>query len=61
MSSADFVNGLLGHRESRSTEVYAHAQQDPLRAVANRAANKIAAAMKGKTEDGKVVDFKRGA
>jgi integrase len=55
------VGKVLGHRESRSTEVYAHAQQDPLRAVADRAASKIAAAMKGKTEGGKVVDFKRGA
>ena len=55
------VGKVLGHRESRSTEVYAHAQQDPLRAVADRAASKIAAAMKGKTKGGKVVDFKRGA
>lgn len=51
------VGKVLGHRESRSTEVYAHAQQDPLRAVADRAASKIAAAMKGKTEGGELVKF----
>ena len=56
------VGKLLGHKESRSTEVYAHAQQDPLRAVADRAANKIVAAMKAKPkEGGKVVELKRGA
>ena len=55
------VGKVLGHKESRSTEVYAHAQQDPLRAVADRAANKIVAAMKAKPKEGeKVVDFKRG-
>lgn len=41
------VGKVLGHRESRSTEIYAHAQQDPLRAVADRAASTIMAAMKG--------------
>lgn len=47
------VGKVLGHKQSKTTEVYAHAQQDPLRAVADRAASKIAAAMKGK--GGKVV------
>jgi integrase len=55
------VGKVLGHRQSNSTERYAHLHDDPLRAVADRAANKIAAAMKGETEGGKVVDFKRGA
>jgi integrase len=56
------VGKVLGHRESRSTEVYAHAQQNPLLAVADRAATKIVAAMKAKPKKGaEVVDFKRNA
>ena len=39
------VGKVLGHRQSRTTEVYAHLADDPLRAVADRAAGHIAAAM----------------
>ena len=46
------VGKVLGHRQSRSTEVYAHLADDPVRAVADRAAEKIAAAMKSGDEDG---------
>lgn len=42
------VGKLLGHQQSRTTEIYAHAQQDPMRAVADRAGNRIIAAMKEK-------------
>jgi len=57
------VGKVLGHRQAKSTEVYAHAQQDPLRAVADRAASKIAAAMNGGARKGAdiVSMTKRGA
>lgn len=55
------VGKVLGHQQSKTTEVYAHAQQDPLKAVADRASKKIVAAMKGKGKGGKVVKLaKRG-
>jgi integrase len=41
------VGKVLGHKQSRTTEVYAHLADDPLRAVADRTAARIAAAMKG--------------
>jgi integrase len=50
------VGKVLGHKQARTTEVYAHLADDPLRAVADRTAARIAAAMKGSEgEDGKVV------
>jgi hypothetical protein len=45
---------VLGHRQSRTTERYAHLKDDPLRAVANRTSERIAAIMQGGT-DTKVV------
>jgi integrase len=53
------VGKVLGHQQSKTTEVYAHAQQDPLRAVADRASKKIVAAMKGKGKGGKVVKLEK--
>ena len=41
------VGKVLGHRQSRTTERYAHLQDDPLRAVANRTSERIAAIMQG--------------
>jgi hypothetical protein len=38
---------VLGHRQSRTTERYAHLKDDPLRAVADRTSAKIAAIMQG--------------
>jgi integrase len=40
------VGKVLGHKQTRTTEVYAHLADDPLRAVADRTAARIAAAMK---------------
>jgi integrase len=40
------VGKVLGHKQARTTEVYAHLADDPLRAVADRTAARIAAAMK---------------
>jgi integrase len=41
------VGKVLGHRQSRTTERYAHLMDDPLRAVANRTSERIAAIMEG--------------
>jgi integrase len=41
------VGKILGHRQSRTTERYAHLKDDPLRAVANRTSERIAAIMRG--------------
>jgi integrase len=41
------VGKVLGHRQSRTTERYAHLKDDPLRAVANRTSERIAAIMRG--------------
>jgi site-specific recombinase XerD len=41
------VGKLLGHRQSRTTERYAHLTDDPVRAVANRTSERIAAIMEG--------------
>ena len=43
------VGKVLGHKQARTTEVYAHLADDPVRAVADRTAARIAAAMKGNT------------
>jgi integrase len=40
------VGKVLGHKQSRTTEIYAHLHDDPLRAVAERTAAKIADAFK---------------
>lgn len=40
------VGKVLGHRQARTTEVYAHLRDDPLKAVADRTAKKIADAMR---------------
>jgi integrase len=47
------VGKVLGHRQARTTERYAHLKDDPLWAVANRTAEAIAAMLKG--EDGGTV------
>jgi integrase len=46
------VGKVLGHKQARTTEVYAHLADDPLRAVADRTAARIAAAMKGNAAGG---------
>jgi len=45
LSSLYLVSKVLGHRQSRTTERYAHAKDDPVRAVADRTAERIAAIM----------------
>ena len=41
------VGRVLGHKQARTTQIYAHVRDDPLRAVADRASSAIAAAMAG--------------
>jgi integrase len=40
------VGKILGHRQAKTTEVYAHLAQDPIQAAADRAARKISEALK---------------
>lgn len=40
------VGKVLGHKQTRTTEIYAHAHDDPLRAVADRTGEKIAGMMR---------------
>jgi integrase len=51
------VGKVLGHRQARTTERYAHLKDDPLRAVADRTAGTIAAMLDGDRED-EVVSMK---
>ena len=44
-SSLYLAGKVLGHKQSRTTEIYAHLDDDPLRAVADRTATAIAAAV----------------
>ncbi|MFH3481650.1 tyrosine-type recombinase/integrase [Xanthobacter variabilis] len=46
-ASLFIVGKVLGHKQASTTEIYAHLQDDPLKAVADRTAGKIAEAMKG--------------
>jgi integrase len=50
-NSLYLVGKVLGHRQSRTTEIYAHLADDPLRAVADQTAGQIAAAMEGGKAD----------
>lgn len=46
-SSLYVLGKVLGHTQARTTEKYAHLNDDPVRAVADRTARKIADAMQG--------------
>lgn len=42
-----FILGkILGHKQARTTEIYAHLSDDPLKQLANRTANRISEAMR---------------
>jgi integrase len=45
------VGKVLGHKQARTTEGYAHLATDPLRAIADRTAARIAAAMRSGTAE----------
>ncbi len=44
-NSLYLIGKVLGHKQARTTEIYAHLADDPVRAVADRTAARIAAAM----------------
>lgn len=45
-ASLFIVGKVLGHKQARTTEIYAHLSDDPLKQVANRTANRLTAAMR---------------
>jgi integrase len=51
------VGKVLGHRQAGTTERYAHLADDPVRAVADKAARQIASAMTAKKDDSEVVSL----
>ena len=54
------VGKVLGHKQSRTTEIYAHLADDPVRAVADKVSRHIAAAMNaGKGGLGEIVRLRR--
>lgn len=53
------VGKILGHRQTRSTEVYAHLRDDMVRGATERTGARIAAAMKGEKDGGTVVALRR--
>jgi integrase len=44
-NSLYLIGKVLGHKQARTTEIYAHLADDPIRAVADRTEARIAAAM----------------
>ncbi len=61
-NSLYLIGKVLGHKQARTTEIYAHLADDPVRAVADRTAARIAAAMSagGKSDPAKVVPLRGG-
>ena len=49
-NSLYLIGKVLGHKQTSTTERYAHLADDPLKAVADKTAGQIAAAMKGQQE-----------
>lgn len=48
-NSLYIVGRILGHKDSRTTEIYAHLADDPVRATANETATHIASLLGGKS------------
>lgn len=53
-ASLYLTSKLLGHKQSRTTERYAHFADDPVRAASNLTANRLADALNG-GKDGEVI------
>lgn len=56
-ASLYLVGKVLGHTQAETTQRYAHLQLDPVRAVADRTAKKIASALEGRK--GRVINMRR--
>ncbi len=48
-ASLFLIGKVLGHKQARTTEIYAHVRDDPLRAIADRSANRIDEAWHGRS------------
>jgi integrase len=61
-NSLFLIGKLLGHKQARTTEIYAHLADDPIRAVADRTAARIVAAMapSGGPDPANVVPIRSG-
>jgi hypothetical protein len=59
-SSLYILGKVLGHKAARTTERYAHLDVDPIRAVADRTARKIAQALEGLSAASEAVPLHRG-
>jgi integrase len=53
------IGKILGHKQARTTEIYAHLGDDPVRRVADATSHKIAAVLKGDGGGAAVVSLKR--
>ncbi|MEW5728281.1 MAG: site-specific integrase, partial [Pseudomonadota bacterium] len=59
-ASLYLVGKALGHKQSRTTERYAHVADDPVKAVADRTAGRLAALMDEQGSDANVVPLRKG-
>jgi len=55
------VGKVLGHTQAATTQRYSHLELDPVLAVADRTARKIASALQGRDGNGEVVPLHRGS
>ena len=53
------IGALLGHRETRTTQRYAHLSDDPQRAAADLIAGRISDAMRGPESGAEVVPLRQ--
>jgi integrase len=54
------VGKLLGHKDSKTTQIYAHLADDAAKQAADRIASQIEAAMNSENEDRKIVPILKG-
>ena len=57
--SSPMIGALLGHRETRTTQRYAHLSDDPQRAAADLIAGRISDAMRGQDSGAEVVQLRQ--
>ncbi len=53
------IGALLGHKETQTTQRYAHLADDPQKAAADLIAGRILDAMQGPDGGAEIVDLKR--